>query len=264
MYFGDYDVPAGNTYYYQVRAYAGPAGPPSTDELLSAPTNTASAGDSNNPPVAVDDVATTPENQSVSVVVLANDSDPDGDVFHILDVGFPQYGSTRLNPDESIEYTPAPGFSGADSFSYTVLDVRFGSATAYVHVTVVPNRPPVAANDTFSTPEDAVLNVPAPGVLGNDPDPDGDALEAQLVTGPSHGTLTLNLDGSFVYTPAANFDGLDSFSYLAGDGQLVSAVATRHDHRDAGERSAGRERPDGDDRGGYGSPGDADGDRCRR
>ena len=96
--FGDYDVPAGNTYYYQVRAYAGPAAPPSTDELLSAPTNTASAGDSNTPPVAVDDVATTPENQPVSVVVLANDSDPDGDVFHILDVGLPAARQRQTQP----------------------------------------------------------------------------------------------------------------------------------------------------------------------
>ena len=226
-YFGDYDVPAGNTYSYQVRASAGPSAPPSASELLSAPTNTASAGDSNTPPVAVDDVATTPENQSVSVIVLANDSDPDGDVFHILDVGYPQYGSTQLNANESIQYTPAPGFAGTDFFTYTVLDVRGGYATAYVHVTVVPgNRPPVAANNTYSTLEDTVLNVSAPGVLDNDTDPDGDALQALLAAGPAHGTLTLNLDGSFVYIPAANYRGADSFTYLAGDGQLVSAAAT--------------------------------------
>src|SRR5207249_3082628 len=62
----------------------------------------------------------------------------------------------------------------------------------------------------------------APGVLGNDTDVDGDALTAVLVSGPAHGTLTLNPNGSFTYTPAANFNGADSFSYRASDGTASS------------------------------------------
>ena len=90
----------------------------------------------------------------------------------------------------------------------------------------VTNQAPVAAGDAFSKAEDTVLTVPAPGVLGNDADPDGDPLTAALVTGPSHGSLTLNANGSFSYTPAANFAGSDSFSYRASDGTLTSNVAT--------------------------------------
>jgi len=90
----------------------------------------------------------------------------------------------------------------------------------------VTNRAPVAAGDAFTTAEDTVLTVAPPGVLGNDSDPDGDPLTAALVTGPSHGTLTLNGNGSFSYTPAGNFNGSDSFSYRASDGTLTSTPTT--------------------------------------
>jgi VCBS repeat-containing protein len=85
---------------------------------------------------------------------------------------------------------------------------------------------PVAADDAYSTNEDAPLTVAAPGVLENDSDPDGDTLTASVVSGPANGTLTLNADGSFTYTPAANFNGTDSFTYKAGDGDLQSNTAT--------------------------------------
>ena len=98
-------------------------------------------------------------------------------------------------------------------------------------LTVTPvEDPPTAGNDggggTFATSEDGTLTVPAPGVLGNDVDPDGDPLTAVLVTGPAHGTLTFNPDGSFVYTPAANYAGPDSFTYTVSDGDQTSAPAT--------------------------------------
>jgi VCBS repeat-containing protein len=88
------------------------------------------------------------------------------------------------------------------------------------------NHPPVAADDAYSTDEDTQLTVAAPGVLANDSDPDGDELTATLVSGPTNGTVTLNADGSFTYTPAANFNGTDSFTYEAGDGDLQSNTAT--------------------------------------
>ena len=94
-----------------------------------------------------------------------------------------------------------------------------------ITVTAV-NDAPVAADDAYSTAEDTALTVAAPGVLGNDTDPDGDPLTAVLVSGPSHGTLTLNADGSFTYTPAANFNGTDSFTYRASDGTADSNLAT--------------------------------------
>src|SRR5207247_652206 len=89
------------------------------------------------------------------------------------------------------------------------------------------NDAPVAANDdSYTTPEDTQLTVSAPGVLANDSDVDGDALSAVLVSNPTHGTLTLNGDGSLVYMPALNFNGIDSFTYKASDGQAQSGVAT--------------------------------------
>src|SRR6185295_17843171 len=88
----------------------------------------------------------------------------------------------------------------------------------------VPNAAPVAVNDAYATNEDTAVNVAAPGVVGNDVD--GDPLTAVLVSGPAHGTLTLNADGSFMYTPAANYNGPESFTYKANDGSADSNVAT--------------------------------------
>src|SRR5207249_11632699 len=101
------------------------------------------------------------------------------------------------------------------------------SAIATVPITATaPNAPPVAANDSYPTNDDTVLTQSAPGVLANDTDPDGDTKTAALVAGPSHGTLTLNANGSFTYTPAANYNGPDSFTYRASDGTLTSNIAT--------------------------------------
>ena len=84
----------------------------------------------------------------------------------------------------------------------------------------------MAVDDAYTTDEDALHTVAAPGVLGNDSDVDGDALTAVLGDGPSSGTLVLNADGSFAYTPNLNFNGSDSFTYKINDGVLDSVVAT--------------------------------------
>jgi VCBS repeat-containing protein len=88
------------------------------------------------------------------------------------------------------------------------------------------NAAPQAADDSFATAEDTPLVVAVPGVLGNDSDPDQDALSAILQTGPAHGTLTFNADGSFEYRPNENFFGEDSFTYRASDGSFDSGLAT--------------------------------------
>ena len=89
------------------------------------------------------------------------------------------------------------------------------------------NTPPVAVDDSsYSTNEDTALTVAAPGVLGNDSDADGDPLTALKLTEPSHGTVTLNSNGSFTYTPAANYNGSDSFTYKANDGRDDSNTVT--------------------------------------
>ena len=97
--------------------------------------------------------------------------------------------------------------------------------TALLHVTP-RNTAPVANDDSYTIDQDQTLNVPAPGVLGNDTDTDNDPLTAALNAGVSHGTLALNADGSFTYAPTAGFSGVDTFTYKANDGTVDSNVAT--------------------------------------
>src|SRR5439155_998046 len=132
-----------------------------------------------------------------------------------------------LDANGSFTYTPAANFRWSDSFTYRANDGQADSNVATVALTINPvNDAPVAANDGFATDEDTALTVTAPGVLGNDTDVDSPVLTAVVVTGPSHGTLTLDADGGFTYTPAGNFNGSDSFTYKANDGQADSNVAT--------------------------------------
>jgi bacillolysin len=95
-----------------------------------------------------------------------------------------------------------------------------------MNLTPVGNQVPTSSNDSYLTNEDAKLTVDAPGVLGNDVDPDGDVLTAIRSTNPGHGQLTFNNDGSFEYTPTANFNGTDSFTYYADDGVVITRTAT--------------------------------------
>ena len=96
----------------------------------------------------------------------------------------------------------------------------------WVPVQVTYTQPPVAVDDGYSTPEDTPLTAAAPGVLGNDTDADGDPLTAIQEAGPASGTLVLDADGSFVYTPTLNFNGVVTFTYHANDGTANSNTAT--------------------------------------
>jgi VCBS repeat-containing protein len=107
-------------------------------------------------------------------------------------------------------------------------DANFGGSTSppLVQQVRTVDRAPVAANDAYAVNEDAVLTVAAAGVLGNDSDPDGNPITAVKVSSPAHGTLVLNPNGSFTYTPTADYFGPDAFSYQASDGTLASTTAT--------------------------------------
>ncbi len=94
-----------------------------------------------------------------------------------------------------------------------------------ITVTAV-NDAPVAANDAYSTAEDTPLAITTPGVLANDTDVDGGNLTAALAQGPANGAVNFGSNGGFVYTPNANFNGTDSFTYVANDGTAVSNLAT--------------------------------------
>jgi VCBS repeat-containing protein len=184
----------------------------------------------NDAPVAADDAYTIAEDTPLTVVapgVLGNDSDTDGDSLSAVLGSGPAHGSLTLDADGSFTYTPTADFSGSDSFTYRAGDGTLTSGLATVTLTVsAVNDAPTAADDAYSTAEDTARTVNAPGVLANDSDPDGNPLSAALGSGPSHGTLTLDADGSFIYTPAANYNGTDAFTYRASDGNLTSNLAT--------------------------------------
>ncbi len=188
----------------------------------------------NNPPVAEDDVYGVNEDQSLvidaSTGVLQNDTDADAEAISVLGVvDDVDDGTLSLNADGSFVYTPDPDFSGTDTFTYEATDGTSASNVATVTITVAPvNDPPVALDDNYNTAVQQQLTVSAAaGVLANDTDVDGDTLSvASLVSDVSNGTLILNADGSFDYTPDAAFEGVDSFTYEALDGAVISNVAT--------------------------------------
>src|SRR3569623_1016524 len=90
---------------------------------------------------------------------------------------------------------------------------------------VLSVTPPVAVNDVYSAPQDTPISITAPGLLANDTDAEHDPLTASLFSGPAHGTISLQPDGSFSYTPNSGFAGVDSFTYMANDGTSNSALA---------------------------------------
>ncbi len=179
------------------------------------------------PPVANNDSYTDVQGQTLTVPppgVLTNDSGGSGPLSPILITGT-SHGILNLNSDGSLTYTPGSSFSGTDSFTYEVTDGNTNSAPATVTITVGPAPAPVANADSYSFTPNTTLTVTAPGVLGNDSNPNGGTLTASLVSNTVHGTVTLNSDGSFTYVPAANFHGNDSFTYQMSDGLNTSSTA---------------------------------------
>ncbi len=185
----------------------------------------------NDAPVASADSYGVPQDAPLTTFaapgVLANDNDVEHDSLTAAWVSGPTYGTLAFRADGSFDYTPAAAFVGTDSFTYKANDGTSDSAPVQVTINVSANNVPVAVNDPYTTAEDTMLSVAAAGVLTNDTDADvADTLSAVLVTGPAHGTLTLNANGSFDYTPAANYNGTDSFTYKANDTKADSSDAT--------------------------------------
>lgn len=173
------------------------------------------------PPQAADDGVSTPEDTAITIdpaTLTANDTDRDGDVLTVVSVQDAVHGSVELVGGQ-IVFTPDPDYSGPARFTYTVTDPSGLSSTATVNVQVTPlNDPPAAAADTATGPEDG--GPIAGSVLANDNDPDGDGLQVtQFVVGGTVyaagttatlagvGTLVVQADGTFTFTPAADFNG---------------------------------------------------------
>ena len=183
-------------------------------------TATVTVAVANGTPAAADDEATTGRNRPVDIAVLANDTDPDGDTLTITDATTPADGTVAVNADGTITYTPATGFTGTDTFDYTITD---GIATDTATVTVaVTNGTPAAVDDEATTGRNRPVDI---AVLANDTDPDGDTLTITDVTTPTDGTVAVNGDGTITYTPATGFTGTDTFDYTITDG-IATDTAT--------------------------------------
>ena len=179
------------------------------------------------PPRPGDDLYTTTVDTQLQVSaedgLLSNDVDVDSDFIRAIFGTSPANGTVIVLSDGSFTYTPNDGFVGTDTFIYQVQDnspaaplTAFGNVT--IQVVEQGNLAPNAMDDEFTVLEDATLTVTAPGVLGNDTDGDNDDLTAELLTVPANGSVDFSADGSFVYTPDLDFNGIDSFTYRASDG----------------------------------------------
>ena len=189
--------------------------------LTDTATVTVTVAAVNDPPGAVDDADSISEDGSSTVDVLVNDSDVEGDTLTVLSVTQGSNGSVTDNGDGTVTYSPDPDWNGIDSYTYTVWDGT-DSDTAVVTVTVAAvNDEPVAVDDSDSIAEDGSSTV---DVLANDFDVEGDILSVQSVTQGSNGSVVDNGDGTVTYTPDADWNGTDSFSYTVTDGLLTDTA----------------------------------------
>ena len=182
------------------------------------------AGTFCSPILAVNDINTTPQNAAVSGQVLTNDIGS-GLTVTTTPIANPANGSVVLNANGTYTYTPTTGYSGTDSFKYKICDNLTPQKcdTALVTITIIPpvvagqNAPPVAQNDTKQT----FVGAPVSGsVLSNDFDPNaGQTLTVTTtpVSPPVNGTVVLNANGTYTYTPAPGFSGADYFTYKVCD-----------------------------------------------
>ncbi|ABK18038.1 Ig-like domain-containing protein [Syntrophobacter fumaroxidans] len=183
-------------------------------EVVSAETTVTVGGSG---PAAGDDVASTPEGTPVTVNVLANDT---GSGLVLAGVTQGAHGAVSANADGTATYTPEPGFTGTDQFTYTVQDDHGATATGTVTITVTSaNDAPVANAQTLSTNEDTAVSITLTGT-----DADGDTLSFTVTAPPAHGTLS-GTAPNLTYTPAANYSGSDGFAFKVNDGKADSAAA---------------------------------------
>ncbi|ENJ1691152.1 TPA: tandem-95 repeat protein [Vibrio parahaemolyticus] len=172
----------------------------------------------NDAPNAENDAITTEEDTAVTIDVLVNDSDVEGDALSIQSASVPKEQGTVEVVDGKLVFTPAENFNGEATISYIVTD---GDLTdeAKVSVTVTPvNDSPVAVDDTTSIQEDTAVTI---DVLTNDTDVDGDKLSIESASVPKEQGTVEVVNGKLVFTPAENFNGDAEITYTVTDGQLT-------------------------------------------
>ena len=193
--------------------------------------STGTSPNQNNAPVATNDAYSTAEDTPLNITapgVLANDTDADvGDALRAVLVSGPTaaQGSLALNPDGSFVFTPAPNFNGTATFTYQAQDPSNAvSNVATVTITVnAVDDAPTAVADSATVAEDSVAT--AIDVLANDTDIDGGPKVVASVTQPANGTVTFTPTG-VTYTPNANYNGPDSFTYTLNGGSTATVTVT--------------------------------------
>jgi Ca2+-binding RTX toxin-like protein len=192
------------------------------DDWLIATTPVTDSGDDNLAPTATDDAATVLEDGTILVDVLANDSDPDGDILTVTDVIGAAFGAATV-VDGQILYTPNDDFNGTETLTYTAVDGRGGVANGVVTVTVTSeNDAPVTADDSVMMEEDGSILIDP---LTNDTDVDGDALVLVSATGATNGTVSIE-NGQLRYIPDPGFAGVETITYQVSDGAGGTATGT--------------------------------------
>lgn len=160
---------------------------------------------------------------SAGLGVLSNDSDPESDPLTAVIESWPYWGSLQLAEDGSFTYLPSPNYFGNDTFTYRANDGTSDSSPINVFISIADiYNLPRTVPDTYWTLEDFPLGPEYFNVLRNDIRGDGGPLTAVLVSTTTHGVLDLHADGTFLYTPAPDFYGEDSFTYRANDGTVDS------------------------------------------
>ena len=197
---------------------------PATVNLTIKPVNDA--------PIARDDNATTQVNRAVTIPVLANDSDPEGDRIFLTSFNSTsaQGGTVRRDnngtpvdlTDDKLIYTPRSGFRGDDVFNYTISDgTNTSSAKVNVKVGIPVNQPPVAKDDTATTTQNTPLKITAATLLKNDTDPDrGDTIKITGVSNPSNGSVEFK-GNNIIFTPDPGFIGQAGFGYTISDSEAL-------------------------------------------
>ncbi|MDX1920284.1 MAG: tandem-95 repeat protein, partial [Candidatus Caenarcaniphilales bacterium] len=185
----------------------------------------------NSPPDAKNDSLVTNEDSLLSFSpnnLLFNDTDPEANPLTISTFTDPTNGTLSFDGTK-FTYNPDPNFKGSDTFTYTISDGQGGSDTATVTINVSSvNDAPNALDDSVVTDEDTPtsFNVLDGSAGGLDSDLDLDTLTVISKTDPINGSITWDPAGNFTYTPNANFNGTDSFTYTISDGNGGLDTAT--------------------------------------
>lgn len=184
----------------------------------------------NRPPEAIDDYGQTNEDTAVTISVLANDRDRNGDPLTVTSVSDAFSGRAVLNADNTVTFTPDPNFNsyyGSAGFLYTISDGRGGTASAYVWIDVLPvNDAPVAVDDSVDGSRNqpvvfsSYYGLASSSLESNDTDVDGDWLWVASVSNARNGTVSIGFNGEVIFTPTRDFVGTASFEYTVTDGSL--------------------------------------------